>query len=79
VLEKSWQQERFLVNDKYLIVQSAKLVHQREQDLLFVRVLVREPLNRKDLNQIRKKIQSNFTDTLAIRVKSQLSLSVMNC
>lgn len=69
VLEKNWQKERFLVNDKYLIVQEAELVHQREDDLLFVRVLVREPLTRGDLNQLRKKIQSNFADRLAIRVQ----------
>jgi uncharacterized hydrophobic protein (TIGR00271 family) len=69
VLEKNWQQERFLVNDKYLIVQGAEMVHQKDEKLLFVRVLVREPLTRKDLNQLRKKIQSNFTDTLTIRMQ----------
>ncbi len=69
VLEKNWKQERFLVNDKYLIVQQAKMVHQRDEKLLFVRVLVREPLTRKDLNQLRKKIESNFSDTVTIRVQ----------
>ncbi len=69
VLEKNWKQERFLVNDKYLIVQHAKMVHQRDAKLLFVRVLVREPLTRNDLNQLRKKIQSNFSDTVMIRVQ----------
>ncbi len=70
VIEKNWQQERFLINDKYLIVQRADLVQQREKDLLFVRVLVREQLTRKDLNQLRKKIESNFTDALDIRVQT---------
>lgn len=69
VLEKNWQQERFLVNDKYLIVQQAKMVHQRDEKILFVRALVREPLTRKDLNQLRKKIQSNFSDKVMIRVQ----------
>ena len=69
VLEKNWQQERFLVNDKYLIVQEAKMVHQRDEKLLFVRVLVREPLTRNDLNQLRMKIQSNFSDAVMIRVQ----------
>ena len=69
VLEKSWQQERFLVNDKYLIVQRAEIGQQRNEKLLFVKVLVREPLTRKDLNQVRKKIQSNFSDTIRIRMQ----------
>ncbi len=69
LLEKNWRQERFLINDKYLIVQNAELVQQRKQDLLFVKILVRESLTRKDLTQLRKKIQSNFSDPLMIRVQ----------
>ncbi len=70
VLEKSWKRERFLVNDKYLIVQQAKLIHQREEKVLFVKVLLREPLTRRDLNQLKKKkIQSNFAEALTIRVQ----------
>jgi uncharacterized membrane protein len=68
-LEKDWQRERFLVNDKYLIIQQAKLVQQKEEELLFVTVLVREPLNRSDLTQLRKKIFSNFPDKLTMRVQ----------
>ena len=69
VLEKNWQYERFLVNGKYLIVQQAEIVHQRDEKLLFVKVLVRESLTRKDLNKLRKKIQSNFTDKIKIRMQ----------
>ncbi len=69
VLEKNWQHERFLINDKYLIIQDAKIVQQREQNLLFIRVLVREPLTRMDLNQMRKRIESNFTGKLDIRLE----------
>ncbi len=69
VLEKNWQYERFLVNGKYLIVQQAEIVHQKDEKLLFVKVLVRESLTRKDLNKLRKKIQSNFTDKIKIRMQ----------
>ncbi len=69
-LEKSWQQERFLINGKYLIVQKAELVHQKGNNLIFVKVLVREPLTRKDLNQIRKRIQSNFGNSEDIRIQA---------
>ena len=69
ILEKNWQHERFLINDKYLIVQNAKFIEQRKQDFLFVRVLVREPLTRKDLNQLRKRIESNFNQRQIIRLQ----------
>ena len=69
VLEQNWQHERFLINDKYLIVQQAELVHQRDEKLLFVRVLVREPLTRSDLNQLRTKIHVNSAEELNIRVQ----------
>lgn len=69
VVETNWQRERFLVNGKYLIVQKADLIQQKGQDILFVEVLVREPLTRKDLNLLRKKIQSNFSETFMIRVQ----------
>ncbi len=69
VLERNWQQERFLINDKYLIIGKAKLIELRGNDMLFVKVLVREPLTRNDLNKLRKKLQANFADTLDIRVE----------
>lgn len=69
ILEENWRHERFLIGDKYLIVRKAQLLQQKGQDLLFVRVLVREPLTRSDLNQLRKKLQSNFTEALSIRVQ----------
>lgn len=69
ILEKSWKHERFLINDKYLIVQQADLMKQRGHDLLLVRVLVREPLTRKDLNTLRKRIESNLGSEQKIRVR----------
>ncbi len=69
VMEENWQYERFLIKNKYLIVQQAELLQRRKQDILFVRVLVREPLTRSDLNQLKEKIQSHFTETLHIRLQ----------
>ncbi len=69
ILEENWKQERFLIGDKYLIVQQAELLQQKGQDLLFVKVLVREPLTRTDLNQLREKLQSHFIESLHIRVQ----------
>jgi len=67
VLEKSWQHERFLVNDKYLIVRNARLNHYQDKDVMTVDILAREPLTRDDLNQFREKIQTNFDKKLVIR------------
>lgn len=69
VLEKTWEHERFLINDKYLIVQQAEVRQQREHDLLFLRVLTREPLDRSDLNQLEERVQANFSERLHFRVQ----------
>lgn len=65
--EQGWKDERFLVNEKYLIVNSATLHKFKERDVLTVEVYAREPLNRMDLTIFRRKIQRNFTDDLVIR------------
>ena len=67
VLEKSWQHERFLVNDKYLIVRNARLNHYKDRDVMTMEILAREPLTRDDLNKFREKIQTNFDKKLVIR------------
>ncbi len=67
VLEKSWQHERFLVNDKYLIVRKATLNHYQDKDVMTVEIHTREPLTRDDLNKFREKIQTNFDKKLVIR------------
>jgi len=70
VFEKSWQTERFLVNEKYLIVLKADMIRRRNKELIVMNVLVREPLTREDLNAFKKKIQTNFNRKLIIRVNT---------
>ena len=67
--ENRWEQERFLVNNKYLIVNEARVVTYRDRKVLMVDVYAREPLDRKDLNEFKKKVQQNFSDDLLIRVR----------
>jgi len=67
--EKSWQQERFLVNGKYLIVNEAKLREFRDHKLLVVDIYAREPLDRSDLNEFKRKVQRNFSEDIIIRAK----------
>jgi uncharacterized hydrophobic protein (TIGR00271 family) len=65
--EKAWKQERFLVGNKYIIVQKATLVRQRDRTVLYVDVLAREPLTRYDLAEFKEKIHVNFKGRLIVR------------
>ncbi len=67
-LEKSWRTERFLVNDKYLIVKEANLTDLKNRKVLYVNLLARDQLNRYDLAEFKRKIQHNFDKKLIVRV-----------
>ena len=67
--EKSWEQERFLVNNKYLIVNDAKIVTYHDRKVLMVDLYAREPLDRKDLNEFKMKVKRNFSHDSLIRVR----------
>lgn len=68
VFEPRLKTERFLVNEKYIIIQSAHLSHYKEKQVLVVQILAREPLSRSDMNKLKKKIQYYFDIDLAIRI-----------
>ena len=70
VFETSWQQERFLVNGKYLIVKKAELSHHRDKEVIVMDIMAREPLTREDLAQFKRKIQANFAKKLIIRAST---------
>ena len=67
--EKTWRHERFLVNEKYLIVEGAVLNKFKGVNVLVVDILAREPLTRNDLNLFKKKVQQGFSEDLLIRAK----------
>ena len=68
VFEKSWRYERFLVNEKYLIIRKAAINHRGDKQVIIMDILAREPLTREDLTAFKKKIQANFDKKLIIRV-----------
>jgi uncharacterized hydrophobic protein (TIGR00271 family) len=70
VFEQSWQKERFLVNEKYLIIREASIFWRGDKRIILVEILAREPLTRDDLNDFKRKIQANFNKKLIIRVKT---------
>lgn len=67
--EKSWKVERFMVGDKYLIVQNATLNKFGRNEVLTVDILARDQLDRHDLNEFRRKLKKNFPEDLIIRAK----------
>ena len=66
--EKSWQEERFLVNEKYLIVKKAEVQDFQSKKLVTMDVLTREPLTRDDLTKFKRKIQTHFARKLIINI-----------
>ncbi len=69
LFENNWRHERFLVNEKYLIVQHATLNRIFNKKVLTVEIHTREPLNRYDMNIFKQKVKRNFSDDLYIRAK----------
>jgi uncharacterized hydrophobic protein (TIGR00271 family) len=70
VFEKAWRQERFLVNEKYLIIIRASIIWRGDKRIILMDILAREPLTREDLNTFKKKIQANFNKKLIIRLNT---------
>ena len=70
VLEKSWQNERFLVNEKYLIIRKAAISWHGDKQVITMDILARELLTREDLNAFKDKIQANFDKKLILRVNT---------
>jgi len=70
IFEKSWQNERFLVNEKYLIIQKAAINWRGNKQILIMDVLAREPLTREDLSAFKKKIRDNFDKKLVLRINT---------
>lgn len=69
VMEKYWQNERFLVNGKYLIVQKARVTTQQNKNVMTMDVLAREQLSRDDLTKLRHKVEANISKELVIRAR----------
>ena len=70
VFEQSLRQERFLVNEKYLIIIKASIFWRGDKRIILMDALAREPLTREDLNAFKKKIQANFSKKLIIRLNT---------
>jgi uncharacterized hydrophobic protein (TIGR00271 family) len=70
IFEQSLRRERFLVNQKYIIIVKASIIWRGDNRIILMDVLARQPLTRKDLNAFKKKIQANFNKKLIIRLNT---------
>ena len=70
VYEENWRKERFLVNEKYIIIQKANFSRRGNKQIIFMDILARELLTRHDLYELKKKIQANFSDKIVIRART---------
>ena len=61
------RQERYLVNDKYVIISSAKISSYGDTAILNLELTVRDKLTREDFEILKKKIQAHFNKKLHIR------------
>jgi len=68
-IEQRWQQERFLINGKYLIVENAQVQSRFDKNIIVMEIITREPLSRQDLALLKKKIQTNFNNKIVVRIK----------
>jgi len=65
---------RFLVEDKYIIVERAVIVHKDDVDLVRLKILVRESLNRKEFLMLKNKIQKRSKKTIHLSVETEYIL-----
>jgi len=68
-IERAWKVERFLVNGKYIIVDSGNLTPQQGKRILSLHLLAREELDRADFTELKRKIRRNFGEDLVIRTQ----------
>lgn len=74
IFEQHIETDRFLINDKYIIIQDAKTIIRGDQVFLTVKILAREPLDRKSLAALKNKLQSQFNRQLIIKVEIAYNL-----
>jgi hypothetical protein len=65
--ESTWRKERFLINDKYLIIRKAKLFRRYDKDIIEMEIGARERLSREEMTLFKDIIQNRFSRKLIIR------------
>jgi len=65
---------RYLVDDKYIIIQQADVLHRKDVDIIRLKILVRESLNRQELELLKKKIQQRMKRKIYLQIETEYIL-----
>ena len=63
------EKQRFLVNDKYIILRNVRITYARDKLIIDMDILTRDNLSRHDMDKLKQKIQSQFDKRIFIRTK----------
>ena len=67
--ESTFKKKRFFVNGKYIIVQKIQLIRISDPKIITAEIVLRSTITRKDLLELKKKVQLHFSDAPIIRVR----------
>ena len=73
-VSKMLKQHRFIVNQKYVIINSATLLFHGKTKILHLDISVRESLNREDFEELKESIKLLFNEKLFITTKMEYIL-----
>ena len=68
------KQNRYLVDDKYIIIKNADISHRDEIDVIHLKLLLRDVLNRKELEQLKQKIQLRSKRKIYLHIETEYIL-----
>ena len=71
---KNLAKVRFLVDDKYIIIKSASILHQEEVEIISLKLILRESLNRSELQALKAKIQKSYKKNIYLRIETEYIL-----
>ena len=69
VHQKKMEKERFLINDKYIIIKNVKITYYQNKNIIDMDILTRDQLTRFDMDKLKNKIQSRFGKKIFIRTR----------
>lgn len=73
-IAKMLKEHRFLVNNKYIIINKATVSFHSDVKVLDLNLLVRESLNRNDLEELKRDLQQLFNTKLHVRAQVEYIL-----
>ncbi|MFV2060409.1 MAG: TIGR00341 family protein [Gammaproteobacteria bacterium] len=69
VLQKKIEKERFLINDKYIIIKNVRITYSHDKKIIDMNIYTRDTLSRWDMDKLKQKIQLQFDEKLFLRTQ----------